>query len=138
MQGMGAALLRDNAPMVLKFHPEHTWARDDGAGIATVGITLHAQETLGDIVFVDLPEIGKRVSGGEVSCVIESVKAAADVYAPVGGTVVAVNEALRSDPALVNSAPESDGWVYRVHMDAAAELDALMDEVSYRPFAASV
>ncbi|MEN9538405.1 MAG: Glycine cleavage system protein [Pseudomonadota bacterium] len=123
--------------MTLRFHPEHTWARDDGQGIVTVGITQHAQDTLGDIVFTDLPTIGKSVSAGAVSCVVESVKTAADVFAPVSGTVMEVNEALRSDPSLANSAPESDGWFYKLRMDDPAELLALMDEAVYRPFAAS-
>jgi glycine cleavage system H protein len=126
-----------NPASALRFHQEHSWARPDGANTVVVGITQHAQETLGDIVFVDLPELGKQVTGGEVSCIVESVKAAADMYAPVSGQVIEVNEALRNEPGLANSYPEGKGWLYRLELSQPKELDALMDEATYRPFAAS-
>lgn len=120
--------------MSLKYTPEHEWLQVDG-GIATVGITHHAQDALGDVVFVDLPEVGKTLAQKEVAGVVESVKAAADVYMPVDGTVTEVNEALRADPALANSDPLGAGWFFKIRLDAPAQLDALMDETSYTTFA---
>jgi glycine cleavage system H protein len=120
-----------------RFHQEHSWARPDGPNTAVVGITQHAQETLGDIVFVDLPDLGKQVTGGEVSCIVESVKAAADMYAPVSGRVIEVNENLRNEPGLANADPEGNGWLYRLELSAPDEMEALMDEATYRPFAAN-
>jgi len=96
-----------------------------------VGITVHAQDALGDVVFVDLPEVGATLAQGEVAGVVESVKAAADVYMPVSGEVVEVNEALRADPSLANSDPLGAGWFFKVKLSAPAELDALMDETTY-------
>jgi glycine cleavage system H protein len=123
-----------------KYTDEHVWIRPDNADttLATVGITVHAQETLGDIVFVDLPEIGKAIATKAAGGVVESVKAAADVFMPAGGTVVEVNEALRADPALANSDPLGAGWFFKVRLDNAAELDALMDEAAYAAFSAHV
>ncbi len=125
--------------MSTKFTDEHVWIRPDAADpqLATVGITEHAQETLGDIVFVELPEIGKTLDSKAVGGVVESVKAAADVFMPAGGTVVAVNEALRADPALANSDPLGEGWFFRVRLGNSAELDALMDETAYAAFSAN-
>ncbi|MBL0420441.1 glycine cleavage system protein GcvH [Ramlibacter sp. AW1] len=120
--------------MTIKYTPEHEWIRDD-AGTATVGITVHAQDALGDVVFVDLPEVGRRFSKGEVAGVVESVKAAADVYMPVTGEVTEVNESLRADPSLANSDPLGQGWFFKVRLDDAAELEGLMDETAYGEFA---
>jgi len=121
--------------MTLKYTPDHEWLRVDGA-VATVGITAHAQEALGDVVFVELPEIGKTCAQGEVAGVVESVKAAADVFMPVDGEVVEVNEALRADPALANSDPMGEGWFFKIRLGNAAQLDALLDEAAYAKLAA--
>ena len=116
-----------------KYHAEHTWVRVEG-DITYVGITVHAQDTLGDIVFVELAEIGKSFSQAGVAGVVESVKAAADVHMPVSATVIAVNEALRADPSLANADPEGAGWFYQVKLSNPAELDGLMDAVAYQAF----
>jgi glycine cleavage system H protein len=121
--------------MTLKYTEEHEWLNVQD-GIATVGITHHAQDALGDVVFVDLPEVGKRFAAKEVAGVVESVKAAADVYMPVTGEVVEVNEALRADPALANSDPLGAGWFFKVKLANPSEIDALMDETSYARFSA--
>ncbi len=120
-----------------KYSEEHVWvARDgDAANTATVGITVHAQEVLGDVVFVELPAIGASVVAGEKAGLVESVKAAADVFTPVSGTVIEVNEALRADPGLANTDPLGSGWFFKVQLGNAAELDALMDELAYAGFA---
>ncbi len=120
--------------MTIKYTPDHEWLKIDGDS-ATVGITHHAQDALGDIVFVDLPEVGKTFAAKEIAGVVESVKAAADVYMPVSGEVTEVNEALRADPALANSDPLGAGWFFKVKFSAPAEMDALMDETSYTKFA---
>ena len=117
-----------------KFSNEHVWVRVEG-DVGTVGITVHAQDTLGDIVFVDLPAVGRTLAAAEVAGIVESVKAAADVYSPVGGTVTEVNEALRADPALANTDPLQAGWFYRIRLANPAELDTLMDEAAYAAFA---
>jgi glycine cleavage system H protein len=114
-----------------KFTSDHEWVRFDDQQAATVGITLHAQDALGDVVFVDLPELGRTYSQGEVAGVVESVKAAADVYMPVSGEVTEVNEALRSDPSLANSDPLQAGWFFKVKPSEPAQLDVLMDEAAY-------
>ncbi|MFN4104338.1 MAG: glycine cleavage system protein GcvH [Tepidimonas sp.] len=116
--------------MTLKYTPDHEWIRVDG-DIATVGITHHAQDALGDVVFVELPEVGKTLAQKDVAGVVESVKAAADVYMPVSGEVVEVNEALRADPSLANSDPLGAGWFFKVRLSAPAEVDALLDETAY-------
>ena len=123
--------------MSLKFSKDHEWVNSADASAAVVGITVHAQDALGDVVFVDLPEVGATLAQGEVAGVVESVKAAADVYMPVSGEVVEVNEALRADPSLANSDPLGAGWFFKVKLSAPAELDALMDETTYGSFAAS-
>ena len=105
-------------------------------GIATVGITHHAQDALGDVVFVDLPEVGKSYAQKDAAGVVESVKAAADVYMPVSGEVTEVNEALRADPALANTDPLGAGWFFKVKLSDASQVDALMDETSYSQFSA--
>jgi glycine cleavage system H protein len=122
--------------MTIKYTPDHEWLKIDG-DIATVGITHHAQDALGDVVFVDLPEVGAAIDAKAVAGVVESVKAAADVYMPVTGEITEVNEALRADPALANSDPLGAGWFFKVKLSNAAELDALMDETSYTAFSAS-
>jgi glycine cleavage system H protein len=116
--------------MSLKFTPDHEWLRLDG-DCATVGITAHAQDALGDVVFVELPEIGAQLEQKAVAGVVESVKAAADLYMPVSGTVLEVNEALRADPALANTDPLGAGWFFKLRLSQPAELDALLDEAAY-------
>jgi glycine cleavage system H protein len=120
----------------IRYTKEHEWVRVDGE-IATVGISEHAQEQLGDVVFVELPEVGRVVSQNGAMAVVESVKAASDVYAPISGEVVEVNEALNNDPAMVNGAAEGDGWFCRLKVAKPAELDALMDADAYRSFVES-
>jgi len=115
------------------FTQDHEWIDVDGAN-ATVGITDYAQQQLGDIVFVELPASGTKVTKGGDAAVVESVKAASDVYAPVSGTVSAGNPALEAEPALVNTAPETDGWFFTLTLDDAGELDGLMDEAGYKAF----
>jgi glycine cleavage system H protein len=122
--------------MSIKYTPDHEWLSIDG-DVATVGITHHAQDALGDVVFVDLPEVGKTFAAKEVAGVVESVKAAADVYMPVTGEITEVNEALRDDPSLANSDPLNAGWFFKVKMSNPSELDALMDETSYTAFSAA-
>ena len=119
--------------MTLKFTPDHDWLNVEG-GSATVGITHHAQDALGDVVFVDLPEVGKTYAAKDVAGVVESVKAAADVYMPVTGVVTEVNEALRADPALANSDPMGAGWFFKMTLSNEAEIDTLMDETSYKTY----
>jgi len=121
--------------MTIKYTPDHEWVQIDG-NQATVGITHHAQDALGDVVFVDLPEVGKTYAAKDAVAVVESVKAAADVYMPANGTVTEVNEALRADPALANSYPLNAGWFFKMTLTNPAELDDLMDETSYTSFAA--
>jgi glycine cleavage system H protein len=116
-----------------KFTKDHEWVRLE-AGIATVGITDHAQNALGDVVFVDLPEVGRSVTAGESIAVVESVKAASDVYAPIAGRIVEVNGALADNPGTINSAPTTDGWFFRIEAADAAEVAALMDEAAYAAF----
>lgn len=116
--------------MRLYFSPEHVWIRAEGAQ-ATVGITAHAQEALGDVVFVDLPAVGRNLAAAEVACVVESVKAAADVFCPASGRVTAVNENLRADPALANTAPLAEGWFFKLELSAPDELAQLLDETAY-------
>ncbi len=120
---------------MIRFSDEHVWVRVEG-DTGVVGITVHAQDTLGDIVFVELPAIGKALTAKDVAGVVESVKAAADVYTPVSGTVTEVNEALRADPALANNEPLGDGWFFKLKLSQPAELDALMDETAYAKFSA--
>ena len=123
--------------MTIKFSKDHEWVNAADANAAVVGITVHAQDALGDVVFVDLPAVGATFAQGDVAGVVESVKAAADVYMPVSGEVVEVNEALRADPSLANSDPLNAGWFFKVNLSDASQLDALMDETAYSSFAAS-
>ena len=123
--------------MSVKFSKDHEWVSVTG-DIATIGITNHAQEQLGDVVFVELPAIGKKVSKGGDAAVVESVKAASEVYAPVTGEVVDVNKDLEGDPALVNRGAEGDGWFMKVKLSNPAELSDLMDKAAYDKFVASL
>ena len=117
--------------MTTMYTPEHEWINIEDHEAATVGITLHAQEALGDVVFVDLPTVGKTYKMGEVAGVVESVKAAADINMPVSGEVVEVNEALRADPSLANRDPMGEGWFFKVHLTDMTEFDRLMDPPGY-------
>jgi glycine cleavage system H protein len=119
--------------MPVLYTPEHEWIQT-GDGAATVGITAHAQDALGDIVFVDLPSVGATFKRGEVAGVVESVKAAADLYMPVAGEIVEVNEALRGDPSLANSDPLGAGWFFRMRPSDASEIATLMDQATYDTF----
>jgi glycine cleavage system H protein len=112
---------------------EHEWIRVDGAN-ATIGITDYAQEQLGDLVFVELPQVGTQLSKGDTAVVVESVKAASDVYAPIDGEITGVNEALGDNPAIVNSAPAGDGWLWKMTIADKSQLDGLMDEAAYTKF----
>ncbi len=123
--------------MTRYFTAEHEWIDVDG-NTATVGITDYAQSQLGDIVFVETPASGARVTKGGDAAVVESVKAASDVYAPVSGTVSEGNEALADDPALVNSDPEGEGWFFKLTLDDRSELDGLMDDAAYKAFIAGL
>ena len=115
------------------FSKDHEYIRVDG-DIGTVGITAHAAEQLGDIVFVQMPEVGQKVKAHEACAVVESVKAASDVFAPVSGEVIEINAALTDQPALVNESAEGEGWFYRIKLAAPAELDALMNRAAYDAF----
>jgi len=121
--------------MTKQYTEDHEWVEVSG-DVATVGITHHAQDALGDVVFVDLPEVGKAIAQKEVAGVVESVKAAADVYMPVSGEVVEVNEALRADPSLANSDPLGAGWFFKVKLSDAGQLAGLLTETAYADFAA--
>ena len=117
--------------MTIYFTKEHEWIRVEGDS-ATVGISNHAQEALGDIVFAEVPEAGKQLSKGQEAAVVESVKAASDVYAPVSGEVTEGNPAIADDPAIINRDPEGEGWFFKLAVSDPAELDGLMDEAAYR------
>jgi len=117
--------------MTTKYTAEHEWINIEDHDAAVVGITLHAQDALGDVVFVDLPEVGRSFKKNEVAGVVESVKAAADLYMPVSGEVVEVNEALRADPSLANSDPLGNGWFFKVRIADMAEFDELLDGPGY-------
>ena len=117
--------------MTIKYTQDHEWVQLEDHKSATVGITLHAQDALGDVVFVDLPEVGRSYSKGDVTGVVESVKAVADVFMPIAGEVVEVNEALRADPSLANSDPMGKGWFFKMQIKNTAEFDALLDEPEY-------
>ena len=121
-------------PSDLKYTKSHEWVRDNGDGTCTVGITDHAQELLGDLVFVETPEAGTRVSAGDACAVVESVKAASDVYAPLSGEVVEGNEALADTPELVNQSAHEDGWLFTMRPDDADAAAALMSAADYDAF----
>jgi glycine cleavage system H protein len=116
------------------FTEEHEWL-DRNGGVATIGITDHAQEQLGELVFVELPKLGRKVKKGEAAAVVESVKAASDVYSPVTGEIVEVNDAVAGDPALINSSAETAAWLFKVKIADEGEFTGLMDEAAYRKFA---
>jgi len=121
-----------NIPSELKYATSHEWVRNEGDGIVTVGITEHAQGLLGDMVFVELPDVGDNVSTGDDVAVAESVKAASDIYAPVSGEVVEVNEDLEDSPELVNSDAFGDGWMFKIKLDDAGELESMLDAEGYK------
>ena len=121
----------------LKYSKEHEWVRVDG-DVGTVGISDYAQEQLGDVVYVELPEVGTTVAQNEEAAVVESVKAASEVYAPVSGEVVEVNQALEDDPALVNGDATGEGWFLKLRLSAPGELDGLMDEAAYTDYVAGL
>ena len=121
--------------MSIKYTPDHEWIKIDG-NTATVGITHHAQDALGDVVFIDLPEVGKTYAAKDAAAVVESVKAAADVYMPADGAITEVNEDLRNEPSLANTDPLGSGWFFKFTLANPADLDGLMDETSYSKFAA--
>ena len=117
--------------MSIYFTREHEWVRVEG-DVATVGISDHAQEALGDIVFAETPEAGRQLSKGQEAAVVESVKAASDVYAPVDGEVIEANGALADDPSLVNRDPEGEGWFFKLRLSDTSQLEGMMDEAAYR------
>ena len=117
--------------MTVKYTSDHEWIQLEDHEAAVVGITLHAQDALGDVVFVDLPEVGRSYAKGEVAGVVESVKAAADVYMPIAGEVTEVNEALRSDPSIANTDPMGNGWFFKILIKDMVEFDVLMDKPDY-------
>ncbi len=117
--------------MSVKYTADHEWVRLEADGTATVGITKHAQDALGDVVFVELPEVGRSLAQKDAAGVVESVKAAADVYMPLSGEIVAGNDALVADPSLANSDPQGAGWFFRMRPSDPAQLDALLDEAGY-------
>jgi glycine cleavage system H protein len=119
-------------PAELKYSKSHEWVRRESDGSVTVGITDHAQDLLGDMVFVELPEPGRELQAGQECAVVESVKAASDVYSPISGEVVAVNEAISDSPELVNKEPYGEGWMMRIKPTAASDVDALMDADAYQ------
>ncbi|WP_018691649.1 glycine cleavage system protein GcvH [Algicola sagamiensis] len=121
-----------NIPTELKFATTHEWVRKETDGLMTIGISEHAQELLGDMVFVDLPDVGEEVSAGDDCAVAESVKAASDIYAPISGQIVAVNEELEGSPELVNSDPFGDGWLFKIKPSDESELEGLLDAEGYQ------
>ena len=119
--------------MSVKFTEEHEWITVEG-GVATVGITVHAAEQLGDVVFVDLPAVGMKVEKGKEAAVVESVKAASEVYAPLDGEIVAVNKGVAEEPSLVNNDPEGEAWFMKIKITNPAQLDGMMDKAAYDKF----
>ncbi len=118
-------------PSDLKYTESHEWLRREADGSYTVGITAHAQDELGELVYVELPEVGRQLTAREACCVVESTKAASDVYAPVAGSIVAINETLADAPQTVNEQPFADGWLFRIKPDNAGDVDALMSADAY-------
>jgi glycine cleavage system H protein len=123
--------------MSLYFTKEHEWIRVEG-DVATVGISDHAQNALGDIVFAEAPEAGRQLKKGQEAAVVESVKAASDVYSPVSGEVIESNSAIADEPALINTDPEGEGWFFKLRLADTSELDGLMDEASYREWSSKL
>lgn len=126
-----------NHPEDLKYAKSHEWVRDEGDAVVAIGISDHAQELLGDLVFVEPPEVGATLAAGDECAVVESVKAASDIYSPVSGEVTEVNEALADAPETINDDPYADGWIFKLKMANAAELDNLMDAATYTAHAQS-
>jgi len=120
-----------NIPSELKYVASHEWIRVEGDDIVTIGVTDHAQDLLGDVVFVELPDVGAELAGGDEAGVVESVKAASDVYAPLSGEIVAINEELEDSPELVNSDPYGDGWFFKIKLSDTTELNDLLDAEGY-------
>jgi glycine cleavage system H protein len=120
-----------DTPRELGYRETHEWVRNEGDGTVTVGITDYAQDSLGDIVYVELPELGDELDLGQEAGVVESVKAASDVFAPLTGTVIAINEVLEDTPEIINASPYGDGWFYRLRLADPAELDDLLDAQAY-------
>ena len=118
-------------PSELRYTQSHEWIRQEDDGSLTIGVSDHAQELLGDLVFVELPEVGSDMSAGEACCVVESVKAASDVYMPISGEITAINEALVDTPEMINDSPYDDGWLFKVMPTAEQELENLMDSDAY-------
>ncbi|MCL2891712.1 glycine cleavage system protein GcvH [Brenneria tiliae] len=121
-----------DVPAELKYTASHEWVLSEGEGVYSVGITEHAQELLGDMVFIDLPEVGTIVAAGDDCAVAESVKAASDIYAPISGEIIDVNDELENAPELVNSAPYTDGWLFRIRSSDESDLDELLDAEGYQ------
>lgn len=119
-------------PKELKYASTHEWVRNEGDGVFTVGISEHAQDLLGDMVFVELPEVGETVAAGDDVAVAESVKAASDIYAPIGGEIIAINEDLEDAPETVNSDPYGDGWLFKIKADDPSEVEGLLDAEGYQ------
>lgn len=119
------------SPQDLRYVSSHEWVRLEDDGTATIGITDHAQEALGDVVFVELPEVGAQLGAGDEAGVVESVKAASDIYAPIGGEIIAINENLEDSPEVINADPYGDGWFFRMRLDDVADLDELMSAEQY-------
>ena len=119
-------------PTELKYTKSHEWIRQEADGTVTIGITDHAQELLGDLVFVELPEVGSDINAEDAVCVVESVKAASDVYMPISGEIMEVNEVLNDAPETINDSPFDDGWLFKVKPSAAVELEELMDADAYQ------
>jgi len=120
-----------NTPEDLKYTKDHEWVRDNGDGTVTVGITDHAQDSLGDLVFVELPEVGRAVESAEACAVVESVKAASDIYSPLAGEVAEVNETLGDAPESINDDPYGEGWIFKLKVSDAAGIEALLDATDY-------
>ena len=120
-----------NVPGDLKYAKSHEWARKNDDGTVTIGITEHAQELLGDMVYVELPEVGRELDAEEASAVVESVKAASDIYSPIGGEIVEVNEELDGAPELINSSPYEDGWIMKIKPADDSALDSMLDPSAY-------
>ena len=119
------------SPQELRYVSSHEWVRLEDDGTATIGITDHAQEALGDVVFVELPEVGAQLGAGDEAGVVESVKAASDIYAPIGGEVIAINENLEDGPEVINADPYGDGWFFRMRLDDVGDVEALMTAEQY-------
>jgi glycine cleavage system H protein len=120
-----------NTPEDIQYTKDHEWVRDNGDGTVTVGITDHAQDALGDLVFVELPEVGRQVERGKACAVVESVKAASDIYSPAGGVVTETNEALGDAPETINDEPYGKGWIFKLQVSDPSQLDDLLDAAGY-------